>query len=125
MKPRLRLLSLCGIALTAALALGPAVAANAAPAGCVTHVLKAGSTDSFCVGKLQSLLNYDTFRYGQPTITVDKQFGATTEGRVRAVQSASWITSDGIVGRATWSILCQHNSADWSPMQKSVGCATL
>lgn len=99
--------------------------ASAAPAGCVSKVLRAGIDDEFCVVRLQSLLNYERFRYGQAPLVVDKRFGALTEGRVRVVQSRSWITIDGIVGRGTWRVLCAPDSGGHTPMQVSVGCATL
>lgn len=99
--------------------------ASAAPAGCVSKVLRAGIDDEFCVVRLQSLLNYERFRYGQAPLVVDGRFGALTEGRVRVVQSRSWITIDGIVGRGTWRVLCAPGSGGHTAMQVSVGCATL
>ncbi|MFJ3381878.1 peptidoglycan-binding protein [Curtobacterium sp. NPDC090217] len=99
--------------------------ASAAPAGCVSKVLRAGIADEFCVARLQSLLNYDRFRYGQAPIAVDRRFGPLTDGRVRVVQSRSWITIDGIVGPGTWRVLCVPDAAGFTAMQVSVGCATL
>jgi len=108
-----------------ALSLATPAAARAVPAGCVTKILRAGVDDEFCVARLQSLLNYDRFRYGQAPIAVDRRFGPLTDGRVRVVQSRSWITIDGIVGPGTWRVLCVPDAAGFTAMQVSVGCATL
>lgn len=120
----LLVLVVTAIAITAPLVVAP-VAASAAPAGCVSKILRAGVDDEFCVVRLQSLLNYERFRYGQTPLVVDKRFGPLTEGRVRVVQSRSWIAIDGIVGRGTWRVLCAPGGSGHTAMQVSVGCATL
>jgi|GEM_PF-4516850 len=107
------------------LPLATPAAARAVPAGCVTKTLRAGVDDEFCVARLQSLLNYDRFRFGQAPIAVDRRYGPLTDGRVRVVQSRSWITIDGIVGPGTWRVLCVPDAAGFTAMQVSVGCATL
>jgi peptidoglycan hydrolase-like protein with peptidoglycan-binding domain len=40
------------------------------------------------------------------TLAVDNSFGPATESQVRKFQSWVYITSDGIVGRNTWNMLC-------------------
>jgi len=54
------------------------------------------------VEHLQLMLNE---RGGFPVVTVDGEFGATTEQSVKHFQQNENLTVDGIVGRQTWTAL--------------------
>lgn len=62
--------------------------------------LKRGSTGN-TVRALQTLLRH-RFSYN---LTIDGDFGPTTEARVKAFQKAHGISQDGIVGKDTWTKL--------------------
>lgn len=73
-----------------------------APRPCDEQVLRRGDTGD-CVKEAQNLLiqkGYDLGTWG-----ADGDFGSTTETRVREFQTASGLTSDGIIGPATWRAL--------------------
>lgn len=63
-------------------------------------VLRRGAR-SGAVNELQDLLQV-------PWLVIDGDFGATTEAVVKAFQTAKRLTSDGVVGPATWAALDQQ-----------------
>src|SRR6476646_1980414 len=73
------------------------------------------------VRTLQHLLR----AHGQQ-VSVDGIFGPLTEGAVKAVQTASGLTADGIVGPQTWPRLigaCRRSSSSaTSPATPARGC---
>ena len=46
-----------------------------------------------------------TYNPSLPSVNIDGNFGAATEAAVRAFQRSAGLTSDGVVGRATWENL--------------------
>ncbi len=46
-----------------------------------------------------------TYNLSLPSVNIDGNFGAATEAAVRAFQRSAGLTSDGVVGRATWENL--------------------
>lgn len=69
-------------------------------------VLRKGASGD-AVRELQTLLNQNGF-----SLTVDGKFGAATETAVIGYQQDHGLVSDGIVGAATWDVLCGKTSAD-------------
>lgn len=67
--------------------------------GGTSPVLRRGSNDD-AVGELQTLLNAKGY-----TLTVDNDFGPTTELAVKQFQRSKQLKDDGIVGSATWAAL--------------------
>jgi hypothetical protein len=67
---------------------------------CPSRRLQMGASGSD-VRDLQSLLNGEGF-----SLTVDGEFGASTQRAIRAYQATNAITADGIVGPRTWNSLC-------------------
>lgn len=120
-----------GAALLAGALLGaaPAQAASGATGqGCTAYQYSSGGYSS-CVGLLQRMLNAIQYEgaisYGGYQLDVDDSFGYNTDTNVRRFQSASGLTSDGVVGYYTWNYLCTYagrgtnNLASASSTQKS------
>ncbi len=71
------------------------------PYYCPTHpTLRQGSTGT-CVKRVQHLLN----QHINAGLSVDGQFGSYTYTKVRALESRTGITVDGVVGPETWGVL--------------------
>ena len=110
--PRTALPVLAVAVVAAAMDLGvPSPAAAAAPTSVsasqgTTSLLRAGST-GLAVREWQDLMNH-AFTSGtvdHPVLAVDGEYGPATASATRAVQAASRIVQDGIVGPATRSAL--------------------
>lgn len=87
-------------------------------AGCVDLVLRQGSSKygftGNCVGLLQQMLNGEGEYWNYPgysKLVVDKDFGWRTKNQVYAAQKFSLIQVDGVVGRQTWTALCNKAKA--------------
>lgn len=67
--------------------------------------LKKGSLNNYVV-ELQKLLNKANYKGSNgKALTVDGNFGASTEYAVKAFQKAKGLTVDGVVGSKTWTAL--------------------
>ena len=69
-------------------------------------ILRRGASGD-SVKELQELLNQNGF-----SLTVDGKFGAATETAVKNYQKEHGLVEDGVVGAATWDVLCGETSAD-------------
>lgn len=69
-------------------------------------ILRKGATGD-SVKELQEMLNQNGF-----SLTVDGKFGAATENAVKNYQKEHGLVEDGVVGAATWDVLCGGSSAD-------------
>ncbi|MDR1065833.1 MAG: peptidoglycan-binding protein [Clostridiales bacterium] len=67
-----------------------------------TTTIRLGSKGEY-VAQLQFLLNYAAyFNSAIPTVVEDSTFGQTTQDAVKAFQSETGLTPDGVVGPGTW-----------------------
>ena len=73
--------------------------------GAFPGVLRRGASGR-AVRELQYYLYLmHTYNPSLPSVNIDGNFGAATEAAVRAFQRSAGLTSDGVVGRATWENL--------------------
>ena len=73
--------------------------------GAFPGVLRRGASGR-AVRELQYYLYLmHTYNLSLPSVNIDGNFGAATEAAVRAFQRSAGLTSDGVVGRATWENL--------------------
>ncbi len=112
------------VAVAGAAVLGPvalAVPAQAATS-CKSQVFRYGSQGT-CVKYIQQILNTKGLGGGTDNgqIATDGIFGWGTHGRVIDLQSRNALVQDGVVGSATWSVLCQVQGSK-SAAQRAAGC---
>lgn len=83
--------------------------------------LSLGSSGEY-VTLLQEYLNVLSQTYPSiPSVTVDGQFGPSTEAAVRAAQSQFGLTPNGVVGVVTWSAIAGAYESLYYGAQRQVG----
>lgn len=111
--------SLVALGLTVASLVAIAPAQEAAAATCVDSMWRLNSRGT-CVKSIQALYNYhhggkyaSHTKKWYPTIAVDGIFGPKTDRAVRDFQGYWYgLRVDGIVGPASWRVLCQAGMGD-------------
>lgn len=99
------------VAIAGLCVVAPTTAANAYSTatgkGCTAYEYSNGGYAT-CIAQIQRMLNALAPRYGGSVLAVDNGFGPKTLAEVRRFQSWVYLTSDGIVGRNTWNMLCAY-----------------
>jgi len=94
--------------LASALVIPAASPANAVEsASCYGRIYGQSSTYKTCVVSIQRIIN----AMGNNSLVADGIYGARTAEEVSRVQRGWSLTDDGVVGPATWDVLCYPRAA--------------